>query len=144
MMPTFFLLRQFNRDFYERNLISYFKKGDFIMKITIELNENEVRELKDLIFGEEKVERYSTVFDSRFVYDKFMEFMMEIAKTYDVFRVADFKDMAGDEKPTDIDYKYGWTYEQLKNRTKTYTQYAENISYKLVMPKHYLLEDLRK
>lgn len=111
------------------------------MKITIELNENEVRELKDLIFGEKKVEYYSTVFDDRFAYDKFMEFMMEIAKTYGLFKVADFKNMVGDERPTDADYEYGWTYEQLKDRTKTYTN---DDLYKLVMPKHYPLKDMRK
>lgn len=114
------------------------------MKITIELTEKEVMELKDLIFGEEKRkvedDRYSTVFGNRFAYDKFMDSMMDIAMAYDVFTVADFKDMVCEEANY-MDSKIGWSYKQIKNETTL--NYVQN-GYELVMPKHFPLEDLRK
>lgn len=115
------------------------------MKITIELTEKEVMELKDLIFGEEKREveddRYSTVFDNRFALDKFVDSMMEIAKWYDEFTVADFKDMVGEEEVNYMDSKIGWTYKQIKDGKKV--NYVQN-GYELTMPKHYPLDVLSK
>lgn len=94
------------------------------MKITIELNEKEFEELKDLIFltegGEVKKEENNRkekkhlqykvddiVFESYREANKVLEDLLYVASNYGFVTVADFKDIVGIE-PKYIDNNYGW------------------------------------
>ena len=88
------------------------------MKITIELNEEE---LKGLIFGKEKPKDqpearfwYDILYESRYIADGILEDMKEIAQKYGFVSVADFKDLSngltGKEILVEcIDNNIGWT-----------------------------------
>ena len=97
------------------------------MKITIELNEEE---LKGLIFGKEKpketlkkrFEYDAPVYESRFIADDILENMKDIAQKYGYVSEAEFKDLSNGvtdiELPTlYTDNHYGWTLEMLRTRS---------------------------
>ena len=97
-------------------------KGVKDMKITIELNEEE---LKGLIFGKEKPKdqpdalfRYNILYESRYIADCILESMKDIAQKYGFVSVADLKELSyaltGKETVvTNTDNKIGWTLDTL-------------------------------
>ena len=110
------------------------------MKITIELNEEE---LKGLIFGKEKPKDqpdarfgYDILYESRCIADGILEDMKEIAQKYEFVSVADFKDLSNDFTGKEIlvnylDNKMGWTLDMI--RTKAYIVRMRN-GYALRLP----------
>ena len=92
------------------------------MKITIELNEEE---LKGLIFGKEEPKNqpdarfgYDILYESRYIADCILEDMKDIAQKYGFVSVADFKDLSsiltGKEiLVKNIDGGMGWTLDMI-------------------------------
>lgn len=92
------------------------------MKITIELNEEE---LKGLIFGKEEPKSqpdarfvYDILYESRCIADSILEDMKDIAQKYGFVSVADFKDLSdgltGKEMLVNyLDSKRGWTLDMI-------------------------------
>ena len=100
------------------------------MKITIELNEKEFEELKDLIFltegtndlkeenekKEEKHLRYKVdniVFRDYEIANKVRDDLIDMADKYSFVTVADYKDLSGIETKY-IDNHYGWSVETIR------------------------------
>ena len=97
------------------------------MKITIELNEEE---LKGLVFGKEKpkealkkrFEYDGPVYESRFIADDILENMKDIAQKYEYVSEAEFKDLSNSVTDIELqtlytDNHYGWTLEMLRTRS---------------------------
>lgn len=104
------------------------------MKITIELTEKEVMELKDLIFGEEKC--LTAEFDIDVYYQAAMYRMRQMAKDYGILTVADFKCIVWDGENTKYtDEKYGW----LENELDDIRHYTIDDKHVLIMPKYHPL-----
>lgn len=92
------------------------------MKITIELNEEE---LKGLIFGKEEPKDqpdarfgYDILYESRYIADSMLKYMKDIAQKYGFVSVADFKDLSNDFTGKEIlvnylDNKRGWTLDMI-------------------------------
>ena len=92
------------------------------MKITIELNEEE---LKGLIFGKEKPKDqpdarfgYDILYESRYIADCVLEDMKDIAQKYGSVSVADFKDLSNEYTGAEnmvyyLDNKQGWTLDMI-------------------------------
>ena len=92
------------------------------MKITIELNEEE---LKGLIFGKEEPKDqpdarfgYDILYESRCIADSILEDMKDIAQKYGFVSVADFKDLSTGLTGKEIlvnylDNKRGWTLDMI-------------------------------
>ena len=116
------------------------------MKITIELNEEE---LKGLIFGKEEPKNqpdarfgYDIVYESRCIADGILEDMKDIAQKYGFVSVADFKDLSngltGKEILVEyIDNNIGWTLDMLC--TKAHIVRMRN-GYALGLPNQLFIE----
>ena len=110
------------------------------MKITIELNEEE---LKGLIFVKEEPKNqpdtrfgYDLLYESRCIADSILEDMKDIAQKYGFVSVADFKEISNERagvKTTAcyLDNTKGWTLEMLN--TKAYIARMRN-GYTLKLP----------
>lgn len=96
------------------------------MKITIELNENE---LKSLMSSNVETINKQTKFEEEFVYEsktianRVFQEMIGIALVYGFVRVSEFKDMyesLSNVKPLRkyIDNIYGWTYNELLSKAR--------------------------
>lgn len=95
------------------------------MKITIELNEEE---LKGLIFGKEELKNqpdgrfgYDVLYESRCIADSILEDMKEVAQLYGFVSVADFKELSNKYagvKTSEcyLDNTQGWTLEMLNTK----------------------------
>ena len=95
------------------------------MKITIELNEEE---LKGLIFGKEEPKNqpdarfgYDILYESRIIADRILEDMLDVAKEYGYISVAEFKELVNQHTGIDIavyflDKKQGWTLDMLQKK----------------------------
>lgn len=116
------------------------------MKITIELNEEE---LKGLIFGKEEPKNqpdarfgYDILYESRDIADRILEGMMDIAQEYGYVSVAEFKELVNKCTGIDIavyflDKKQGWTLGMLV--TKVYVTRMRN-GYALGLPNPLFIE----
>lgn len=97
------------------------------MKITIELNEEE---LKGLIFGKEEPKDqpdarfgYDTLYESRYVADCILGDMKDIAQKYGFVSVADFKDLSNEYTGAEnmvyyLDNKQGWTLDMICTKAR--------------------------
>lgn len=95
------------------------------MKITIELNEEE---LKGLIFGKEEPKNqpdgrfgYDLLYESRCIADSILEDMKDIAQKYGFVSVADFKEISNERAGVKtvacyLDNTQGWTLEMLNTK----------------------------
>ena len=116
------------------------------MKITIELNEEE---LKGLIFGKEEPNDqpdarfwYNILYESRYIADCILEGMKDIAQKYGFVTVADLKDLSycltdKETRVTYTDIKTGWTLDTLC--TKAHVVRMRN-GYALELPKPMSIE----
>ena len=116
------------------------------MKITIELTEEE---LKGLIFGKEKPKDqpdarfgYDILYESRYIADRMLEDMKNIAQKYGFVSVADFKDLSNgltgkETLVKNIDNKMGWTLDMI--RTKAHIVRMRN-GYALGLPEPLFIE----
>ena len=97
------------------------------MKITIELNEEE---LKGLIFGKEKPKDqsdarfgYDILYESRYIADCILGDMKDIAQKYGFVSVADFKDLSNEYTGVEnmvyyLDNKQGWTLDMICTKAR--------------------------
>lgn len=116
------------------------------MKITIELNEGE---LKGLIFGKEEPKNqpdarfgYDILYGSRCIADSILEDMKEVARLYGFVSVADFKDLSNDFTSKEIlveyiDNKMGWTLDTLNTKARIIRM---RNGYTLGLPKPLFIE----
>lgn len=109
------------------------------INITIEIDD---KELKGLIFGEEKPKTKVDYvkagdFRSRMAWERLLYMLNEIAAMYEVVTVADYLDITGERKPVYTDNKYGWTKQMIRD-AKILSDDGRN--YLLVLPKEIRLE----
>ena len=116
------------------------------MKITIELNEEE---LKGLIFEKEKPKNqpdarfgYDILYESRYIADYILRNMKDIAQKFGFVSVADFKDLSNgltgkETLVRKIDNEMGWTLDTLLH--KVYIVQMRN-RYALGLPEPLFIE----
>ena len=116
------------------------------MKITIELNEEE---LKGLIFGKEKPKdqpdarfMWYLLYKNRYIADSILEDMKEVARSYGFVRVSDFKELSNKYTHVNIavyylDENQGWTLEMLNAKARIVRM---RNGYDLKLPKPLFIE----
>ena len=116
------------------------------MKITIELNEEE---LKGLIFGKEEPKDqpdarfvWYLLYKNRYIADSILEDMKEVARLYGFVRVSDFKELSNKYTHVNIAVYYldenkGWTLEMLNAKARIVRR---RNRYDLKLPKPLFIE----